>query len=430
MIENENIRTKFHHNQPTMNEQQRRACDLVFQGKNVLVTGGAGTGKTFFLRHLVRDLHQRHPSKSIGITSMTGSSALLIGGTTLHAYLGMGISKDTMSMMNRIRKFRKRKVWEETDVLIIDEVGMLSKEMFQSIDYIAKEFRRNPRPFGGIQIVLCGDFCQLACIDSDKYCFESDAWSKYIHETVYLTQVFRQHEDTEYARVLEKVRFGEIDDEVRRVLGARVRPFPQCDANGIEPTKLYPYRKDVSSINTKHLRTLIDEQGERVYEFRVQATHKKDSIKKMLGDQAHLTLCKDAQVILTVNLDIENGLVNGSRGVVIGFEMGMPIVRFVHGVVRTIEYYTYHMEEDGKQVSTYMQVPLVLGWAITIHKSQGMTLDYVVTDLFNIFDYGQGYVTLSRVRRASDIFIAKIDFSKLQCDPKVVAFYRQQQQPM
>lgn len=406
-----------------MNEQQRHACDQVLRGKNVLVTGGAGTGKTYFLRQLLTQL--RHgSSKTIGVTSMTGSSALLIRGTTLHAYLGLGIAKDTMTMMNRVRKFRKRKVWEETDILIIDEVSMLSKEMFESIDYIAKEFRRNPRPFGGIQVVFCGDFCQLGCIDSDKYCFESEVWSRCVHETVFLTTIYRQHQDVEYAKVLEKVRFGEVDADVRRVLTGRVRPFPSMNENGIEPTKLYPYRKDVATINSTHLRTLIDERGERAYEFRVRSTGKKEAIKKMLGDQAHITLCKDAQVILTVNLDIENGLVNGSRGVVIGFELGLPIVRFVNGIVRTIEYYTYNIEEDAKPVSTYTQIPLVLGWAITIHKSQGMTLDYVVTELSNIFDYGQGYVTLSRVQKASDIFIAKIDFSKLKCNPKVYAFYK------
>ena len=404
-----------------MNEQQERACSLVLQGKNVLVTGGAGTGKTFFLRQLIDRL--RHSSKVIGVTSMTGSSALLIRGTTLHAYLGLGISKDTITMMNRIRKFRKRKVWEETDVLIIDEVSMLSKDLFESIDYIAREFRRNPRPFGGIQVVLCGDFCQLGCIDSDKYCFEATMWSKYIHETVYLTKIYRQHQDLEYAQVLEKVRFGIIDSDVRRVLSERVRPFPKLREDGIEATKLYPYRKDVAAVNAMHLRKLIDEGGERPYEFRVRCTTKKETIKKMLGDQAHLVLCRNAQVILTVNLDLERGLVNGSRGVVIGFELGMPIVRFVNGVVRTMEYYTYNIEEDGKQVSTYAQVPLILGWAITIHKSQGMTLDYVVTELSNIFDYGQGYVTLSRVQRSEDIFIAKIDFSKLKCNPKVYAFY-------
>lgn len=426
---NDYSRSDLFFHRGNMNERQQYACEQVLRGKNVLVTGGAGTGKTFFLRKLIERLRQG--THVVGVTSMTGTSALLIQGTTLHAYLGIGIAKDTKSMMMRVRKFRKRKVWEETDILIIDEVSMLSKSLFESLDYIGKEFRRNPRPFGGMQVVMCGDFCQLGCIDSDEFCFESTLWSKYMYETIEFDVVYRQQKDPVYAKILDKIRFGEIDDEVRQVLTPRVRKYVKndVDEDGIEPTKLYPYRKDVAAINQSHLQKLIEEDGEPSYEYRVRCSERRETVEKMMGDRARIRLCRNAQVILTVNLDMEAGLVNGSRGVILGFDFGLPIVRFVNGIVRTMEYYTYTMDEDGKKSSTYTQMPLILGWAITIHKSQGMTLDCVVTELLNVFDYGQGYVTLSRVQRLCDIYIAKIDFSKLKCNPKVYAFYKALREP-
>lgn len=405
-----------------MNEQQEHACSLAQRGKNIFVTGGAGTGKTFFLKHLVERL--KSSGKEVGVTSMTANSALLIHGTTLHSYLGFGIAKDTLGMMKRVRKFRKVEAWCACDILIIDEVSMLSKELFESIDYIAREFRHNPRPFGGIQIVLCGDFCQLGCIGTDVFCFESELWSKYIHHTVELMHIFRQEKDVVFSKILEEMRFGRLSQASIDALETRIKPFDTMETNGIEPTKLFPYRKDVSQINEAHLSRLIDSKKEPFVSYTVKSEMKAPKLKKYCSDTSVLTLCRNAQVILTVNLDTEQGLVNGSRGVVVGFSGKLPIVKFVNGKTQVIDYYTYTMEDEvgGSNVS-YSQLPLLLGWAITIHKSQGMTLDFVVTDLANVFDYGQGYVTLSRVRKLENLWITGIDFSKLQCNPKVEVFY-------
>jgi ATP-dependent DNA helicase PIF1 len=196
------------------------------------------------------------------------------------------------------------------------------------------------------------------------------------------------------------------------------------ETNGIEPTRLYPYRKDVSNINEDHFSKLVQDKKERVVTYTVKSTMKNDKLKKYCLEPV-IKLCKQAQVILTVNLDVENGLVNGSRGVVIGFSGSLPMVRFVNGFTKVIDYYTYNThEEETKKSESYSQIPLMLGWAITIHKSQGMTLDYVETDLSNVFDYGQGYVTLSRVRNLKNLWIQDIDFSKLQCNPDVYEFYQ------
>jgi ATP-dependent DNA helicase PIF1 len=372
---------------------------------------------------MVKRLKEKHPNKIIGKTSLTGSSAILINGTTLHSYLGIGICKNSLEMIQRIKKMRKRQVWENTDLLIIDEVSMLSKEMFESLDYIAKELCQNPRPFGGIQLVLCGDFCQLGCIGSDHFCFESELWDKNIHEIVIFTESYRQKDDLIFSKLLEKIRFGDITSDVENALRSRIVPYQKI--GDIEPTRLYSYKKDVREINETYLDNLITKQRKpsNVYSIRSRST--KDKLKKYVPDMdQRLHLCIDAQVILTVNLDIENGLINGSRGVVKNFTFdGLPVVTFLNGITMTIDYFTCSIEERSVEVCSYSMIPLILGWAITIHKSQGMTLDLVITDLSNVFDYGQAYVTLSRVKNLNSLYITRIDFTKIQCNPKVLEFY-------
>lgn len=409
-----------------MNQNQEYAFSLVEKGKNIFVSGPAGTGKTHFINEVVNRMRYKHHNKIIGKTAMTGSAALLIGGTTLHSYLGIGICKDTLDMILRIRKLRKHTIWETTDILIIDEVSMLSKEMLESLDYIGRELRRNPRPFGGIQLILCGDFCQLGCIGSEYFCFESEVWNKHIHETVLFTESFRQKNDLVFANMLDNIRFGEITPDIEEALNSRLMEYQKT--GDIEPTRLYSYKKDVNEINKHYLDDLITNQKKPSNVYSIRSKSPKDKIKKYISDiDQKLQLCIDAQVILTVNLDIENGLINGSRGVVKQFTLnGLPVVTFMNGITVTIDYFTCSIEERSVEVCSYSQIPLMLGWAITIHRSQGMTLDFVITDLSNLFDYGQGYVTLSRIRNLNSLYITNIDFSKIKCNPKVVDFYAKQ----
>lgn len=406
-----------------MNQNQEYAFSLVEKGKNIFVSGAGGVGKTHWINEVVNRIHHRNPNKIIGKTAMTGSAALLIGGTTLHSYLGIGICKDTLEMIIRIRKMRKHKIWETTNILIIDEVSMLSKEMLESLDYIGKELCRNPRPFGGIQLVLCGDFCQLGCIGSENFCFESEVWDRHIHETVLFTESFRQKDDLVFANMLDKIRFGEITPDIEEALSSRLIEYQKTGE--IEPTRLYSYKKDVNEINKNHLDDLITIQKKPSNVYSIRSKSPKDKIKKYISDvDQKLQLCIDAQVILSVNLDIENGLINGSRGVVKQFTLqGLPVVTFMNGITMTIDYFTCSIEERSIEVCSYSQIPLILGWAITIHKSQGMTLDLVITDLSNLFDYGQGYVTLSRVKNLNSLYITNINFSKIKCNPKVIEFY-------
>lgn len=406
-----------------MNEQQELAYTYIKQGKNVFVTGSAGTGKTYFIKTILQRLKEDFPDKVVGVTSTTGSSAILINGTTLHSYLGIGIEKDTLSMIKRICKYKKRNQWLDTDILIIDESGMISKDLFESMDYIGKKFRNNPRLFGGIQVILCGDFCQLGCIDSNMFCFESELWKRFVHKSVIFTQIYRQEDDI-FTSILNRIRLGRIDEEVMRILKSCVRKYEPTSGQDITPTRLYPYRKNVDMINNMELRRLIDEKGEPYHDFPLR-TKANSKIKNKIKEYDNKVFCRNAQVILTVNLDIEAGLVNGSRGMITKFVNGIPIVTFVNGITCPIDYYTYTyiQDTDIHEKITYSQIPLLLGYAITIHKSQGMTLDCVETNLSDIFDYGQAYVTLSRLRSLKDLWIEDIDFSKIVCNPKVIQFY-------
>jgi ATP-dependent DNA helicase PIF1 len=240
-----------------------------------------------------------------------------------------------------------------------------------------------------------------------------------------LTESYRQKDDMIFSQMLDKIRFGEITDDIEDALRSRIIPYQK--SGDIEPTRLFSYKKDVNEINEKYLNDLIVNQKKSSNVYSIRTRSSKDKIKKYIPEiDNKLKLCIDAQVILTVNLDIDSGLINGSRGVIKSFTFdGLPVVSFLNGVVMPIDYFIYSIEEKSVEVCSYSQIPLILGWAITIHKSQGMTLDLVITDLSNIFDYGQGYVTLSRVRNLNSLYITKIDFSKIKCNPKVLEFYRQ-----
>lgn len=266
-----------------MNEKQKEAILAVRNGLNVFVTGGAGTGKTFFIQSLVKEF----PHANIAITSTTGSSALLINGTTVHSYLGLGILKNELDILKRIIKFKKRGVWITTDILVIDEISMLSKELFEIIDSIAKKLRESDKPFGGMQVVLCGDFCQLGVVGSEDFCFDSFLWSVNIHKTIYLTEVYRQKSDRDFSIILEKIRFGNLDEKIKKQLSDRLIP-PNSDK--IFPTQLYPFRRNVNNINEMFLERLI--QNFPLYEYQIKTT---SSFVKSIIPMDRLQLCKHAK---------------------------------------------------------------------------------------------------------------------------------------
>lgn len=406
-----------------LNKEQQNALSYILQGDNVFVTGGGGTGKTVLINYFVK----HYNNKNIAVTSTTGTSAILIKGTTLHSYTGIGLGKGSMySMLTKIKKKKYlRERWKRLDILIIDEISMLNPDLFDKLEEIARNIRRDDRPFGGIQLILSGDFCQLPCIDSNNFCFEAKSWDKCIDKTIYLKEIMRQT-DKKLQKVLNSLRLGIKTDKIKRLVEARINAKLENE-HGILPTKLYPLNRYVEAENNKELEKIAEENGE-VVEYNIESVaYKKKNLEKFIKyipASPCLQLTKGCQVMLIHNLDLENQLVNGSRGVVLDFVNDLPLVKFMNGHERIIDYHIWEIEENDTKIGSVEQIPLKLGYAFSIHKIQGATLDLVELNLKDIFEYGMGYVALSRVKNFKALSIKSINWSKIKCHPKAVNFYK------
>jgi len=305
--------------------------------------------------------------------------------------------------------------------------------------------RNNHHFFGGLQVIFCGDFAQLEPIGFSKFCFEANDWQKYINQnTVYFNNIIRQNDPT-FKKVLMDVRMGQVSEFNKKILRSRLIKQSQLNLTAIKiegteecvkPTILYPHKADVEKINRRELQKLIDQGLEaRTYtasdtlvdKMTKVPTHvtkaERPIFDKLTNGLPELTLTVGAQVMLVSNLDAENGLVNGSRGVVTKLDAN-PTVIFDNGCEIEIERVTFEAD-SGKAYFKRLQIPLILGWALTIHKCQGATLSFVVTDLSKVFCNSQSYVTLSRVRSLDGLFLLGINFKAIKTNPKVVKYYNE-----
>jgi ATP-dependent DNA helicase PIF1 len=408
-----------------LSKKQNEAYSIMASGKNIFLTGAAGVGKTQVLKLFIKVYKQ---TKIMGVTSTTGISALLFGGTTLHSFLGIGLGNG--SVENICTKIFSRsylnKRWRDLEVLVIDEISMLSPTLFDKLEEVARTVRRNLKPFGGIQLILSGDFCQLPCINSDNFCFEADSWDKCIDHTIYLTEIMRQ-KDIEFQECLNEVRIGKLSKTTKKLLKSRLN-IKLTNEFGILPTRLYSTNRSVDSLNDTELDKLSETNVE-FFEYNMDIKYAKkneiavDMYKKFCSAPETIQLCVGAQVMLLWNLDIEGGLVNGSRGIIINFVNNLPLVKFLNGREVVIDYHTWEHEENDKKILTVFQIPLKLAYALTIHRSQGCSLDYAEIDLSDCFSAGQSYVALSRVKNLEGLSIIGIDFDKIITHPKAVCFY-------
>ena len=421
-----------------LTQKQHDAFSFMKSGSNVFLTGPGGTGKSFLLKYFI-DYYKNNAEtdrEQIYVTSTTGLSSLLIDGMTINRYSGIGTgNKELEYYFKKISKIgHLKKRWINTGVLIIDEISMMDPNIFDMLEILARKIRKIDKPFGGIQIILSGDFLQLPPVKCNQFCFESFSWDSVIQKTFYFDEILRQHESSLH-NILNDIRLGIVSNEAKLLLDSCLhKEFVNED--GIIPTLLFSKKDMVNSYNKKELDKLL-EVGNIFYDY--NANYKfgknigpsvmdvyKDLINNQYQVEDHIVFAMHNQVMLTVNMP-DYGLANGSRGIIIDFCGASfppnPIVKFLNGQILEIKPHDFVMDENNESVKK-TQIPLIHSWAITIHKAQGMSLELVKTDIgSSIFEYGQAYVVLSRIKNIEGLSLINIDYSKIKAHPRILEYY-------
>jgi len=431
--------------EPQLSNEQKVALDLFIQGKNLMISGSGGSGKTFLIKEFLK-----HKPRSV-LCAMTGCAAMILetDASTIHSWSGLYWSKDTMEddeILDTVLSRKKlEKKWKTAEILIVDEVSMMSKRYFDLLNELGKGFRGNDKPFGGLQVIFVGDFFQLPPVSTDKkteFCFASENWFTTFpkEQHVVLETLFRQT-DPEYINLLNEVRVGDISmksvDMLQKYLN---RPM------GKHMTYLFPTRTTAGAFNSQQYSNLKEKEyvfkpvilqdvitytdGRLIdtamvrkckaltpsaRDYEIQNLIKSNSIET-------LSLKKGAFVMCTRNM-LNSKICNGSQGVITDFVMGKPQVTFTNGLIVSIDLHEYqHPDYPSLVVKQY---PICLAWAMTIHKIQGSTLDCAAIDIGQtVFEYGQTYVALSRVRSLDGLYLLNFNASKIRANPKVIAFYK------
>ena len=401
------------------NMQQEKALAIIKSGKNTFLTGSAGTGKTYVLNQYITYLKER--KIAVAITASTGIAATHMNGMTIHSWAGIGV-KEFITQGNLVsmksKKYLKNHL-EKVKVLIIDEISMLHKNQLNAVDVVLRYFKQNEEVFGGIQIVLCGDFFQLPPIghqgetSKEKFSFMSEAWVKSNLAVCYLTEQFRQS-NNELNLILNEIRTTRISERSYSILRNAAKNELSRDK---EPTKLFTHNYNVDNINADHLSTLSGKPKK----FKAKTSGNKklvETLKNSVLAGEKLEFKIGAKVMFVKN-DKEKRYVNGSLGTILGFnEKGFPSVKLMsNGKTITTEIENWNIIDDnGKTLASYNQIPLRLAWAITIHKCQGMTLDAAEIDLSKTFELGQGYVALSRLKKLENLKLIGLNEMALRVD--------------
>ncbi|HVM73321.1 MAG TPA: PIF1 family DEAD/DEAH box helicase [Candidatus Paceibacterota bacterium] len=401
---------------------QNEALEIMKTGVNVFLTGEPGSGKTHTINAYIRYLNVR--GVDVAVTASTGIAATHVSGMTIHSWSGIGVKRTVSDwdIENIQSKEKTARRILDAKVLVIDEISMLDAMTLESVDRVLRTLRHKPmmpeEPFGGLQVIFVGDFFQLPPVSKEadiQFAFASPAWKDARPVACYLNEQHRQ-DDGEFLELLSAMRHGVFTRKHRDVLAGRM---------GLKPisavaTKLYTHNADVDRMNTDALDKI--KMSAHVYQMTSRgASNLVEVLKKSCLSPETLVLKEGAAVMFTRN-NFDEGYVNGTLGDVIGFSpLGAPIVKTHSGVTLTVEPAEWAIQDGNKILAKISQIPLRLAWAITVHKSQGMSLDAAVIDLGAAFEYGQGYVAISRVRTLGGLYLEGFNERALQMHPDVVA---------
>jgi len=433
-----------------LSKEQQLAFDKYVKGDNIFITGPGGSGKSALIRKI-----KEHSKKEIQVCALTGCASVLLNckAKTLHSWSGIGLGNGTIdqNIKKIIGSKYKKQIWKDTDVLIVDEVSMLSLKLFNMLNEIGKAVRKNPRPFGGIQLIFSGDFYQLPPIknndepDTQRFCFESENWNTIFSRDcqIQLVKIFRQTDEI-YSSILNQVREGKIKKRSNDILLQYVGR--EADENlVVEPTKLFPTKNKVEYINNSKMSALDSEEKDydvkqvldlemTAEEKRMRLQYTREDIQTELDFLTGNLICDKniklkigSQVMCVVNIPLATNdemICNGSQGIITKFcpTTNLPIVKYNNGIEMVMSRHIWLSENiPGIGVS---QVPLILAWALTIHKSQGATLDTAEIDVGSgIFECGQTYVALSRVKSLNGLYLTSFDANRIKINRKVKEYY-------
>jgi ATP-dependent DNA helicase PIF1 len=432
----------------SLNTEQQAAVEAVQTGRSIFLTGSPGTGKSFTLSSIIKYL--KDARIKYAITSSTGCSAVMIGGQTIHSYLGMGVGNKTAEKI--VPYMKNRKAVECLQALILDEISMLDDNQFTKISDILKIVKGNKKPFGGLQMILVGDFCQLPPVVGN-YCFTSETWQELAPDVIQLNSIIRQKDDKEFQTILQEVRFGKCSKKTfKRLTELQKTVFE----GGTIPTRLYPLNSDVNAINMMHFKNLykkkhkadIDSASNKIqcwpachvdelYDL-TDMLHKpmigsdddiyrynavtNDKVMQKNIDDYHIELFKGLFVMVTRNINFATGLINGTTGIITSLSpTSVCIKSLTSDVCHTIY---YHKDVNDNNNTHVKFMPIKLAYALSIHKSQGATLDAIEIDAsVNIFAPGQLYTALSRARSLASIKLINLDEYSFLCNKAVKEFY-------
>ena len=446
-----------------LSKEQLLAFDRYKKGENIFLTGPGGTGKTKLIQYFVQ--YSLIQGSKFQVCAMTGCAAILLNcsARTLHSWSGIKLAKGTKDEVieNVLRNKSAVKNWKKCKILILDEISMLSKKLFEIIEEIPRIIKKVDAPFGGMQIVFSGDFCQLPPIgspgekDTYTFCFQSPKWHVVfpMYNHILLKKIFRQ-DDIEYARILKNLRKGVITINDYSIIQQRISlEYDSSKHNDCVPTKLFPLRTQADYVNNRkfaeikeneNVFTVVEKDDNETYDNgkaipsnifeacrKLTNKEKEFEIKQLITNSPCvqiLRLKKGAAVMCIINLDMDNDICNGSQGIVLDIikdgENSIPyiLVKFSNGTIKKI--YPHNWQSDDYPTISISQYPLCLAWALTIHKIQGATLDMAEIDVGNtVFEYGQTYVALSRVKSLNGLYLSAFNPEKVQTNPIVKEFY-------